>query len=256
MPQFSARSLLGWGDFGDESVLVVDLHNKSPPVLEHKPSDDIATLTKQLQLAKAENDDLKTEVQTLVDLAENLLKKSGDKKAIQDLVLSNKEKARQIVTLQNELSTKSSITNEKAIARIATLEKELAAKSSSLSDQLSAAMVNSHNKNSLLQTITIENSNLHEQLHLVKVKTSEREAEVEAHKEKLKKTTYALQETVEQNNALLVQIEDMRATKNSIEEKNVKLVKDMKELTEVYTSERTSQEKMFEFFLFLFETYT
>jgi chromosome segregation ATPase len=249
MPQFSARSLLGWGDFGDESVLVVDLHNKSPPVLEHKPSDDIATLTKQLQLAKAENDDLKTEVQTLVDLAENLLKKSGDKKAIQDLVLSNKEKARQIVTLQNELSTKSSITNEKAIARIATLEKELAAKSSSLSEQLSAAMVNSHNKNSLLQTITIENSNLHEQLHLVKVKTSEREAEVEAHKEKLKKTTYALQETVEQNNALLVQIEDMRATKNSIEEKNVKLVKDMKDLTEVYTSERTSQEQMFESFV-------
>lgn len=249
MPQFSARSLLVCDNVGEESVLVVDLHNKSPPALEHKPSDDIATLTKQLQLSKAENEDLKIEVQTLVDLAEKLLKKSGEKKAIQDLVLSNKEKARQIVTLQNELATKSSITNEKSIQRIAALEKELAAKSSGFSEQLSAAMVNSHNKNSLLHTITIENSNLHEQLHLAKVKTSELKAELEANKEKLKKTTYALQETVEQNNALLVQVEDMRAINSATEEKNVKFVQDMKQLTEVYTNEKASQEQMFESFV-------
>ena len=72
---------------------------------------------------------------------------------------------------------------------------------------------------------------------------------METHKEKLKKTTYALQETVEQNNALLVQVEDMRAINSAIEEKNIKLVKDMKELTEVYTTERASQEHMFESFV-------
>lgn len=253
MPQFSALSLHGWNVVEEESVLVVDLHNKSPPppaTLEQKPSDDNASLTRQLQISKAENIDLKTEVQTLVDLAEKLLKKSGNKKAIQDLVLANTEKARQIAALQNELSDKSSsITNEKAIQRIATLEKELAAKSSGLSEQLSAAMVNSHNKNSLLQTITTENSNLHEQLHLSKVKTSKRDAEVEAHKEKLKKMAYALQETVEQNNELLVQVEDMRGTNNAIEEKNIKLVKDMKELTVVYNTEKACQEQMFESFV-------